>query len=695
MTGLQTRPAPTPTALPIGLPRQSHEWLVAVVALAAGLIAAFGVLAAGLSPSDVTMVLTLAVTAGLGFVAMYRFEWFVLAVLLIRPALDDLKSDSLDPLQPAAVLGLLVIAAGIARLIADRVQGIRVLATPMGVAWVVCGVLFTLSLPTSLNKAESLPANLGFISSVVMYLMIERTLRLDRTALKRVLFVVGAGVFIPVTTAIIQYFWTASVDPISGLARLTGSFSHFNPFATYLVLILLLLLGPLASTSARNRLLLLGPILATFFVLLNTFARAAWISFATGALVFTWRRDRRLAMLLLVGLVVAAALIPGVGERIANVTATEGADGGAKTDDSLAWRIGYWGEVAPLFFRNPFSGVGLQVVPTLTLREARPHNSFLQAAVEGGVLGLFGWVFLVGTALVLVIKAWRVVDSPRFTTFQSTVLLGSIVASTSVVIQLFTENIMTDTILQWYLNVGLATMAVWVWADRVREAPPQRVAQAPKVTLAPWLAGVVAISAVAAAFLGFTSSSNYRAEAYLSVNTISANPQNRGSLDNTTEDLVVVARLPLVRDAAKARANVPGNTNIQPDAGQYDEARSTVWFAAVHPDPDKAEELAEALATEAAIFYSEGRSISASSPVSVSRSNVTEQAIAEGAIWQGSTTLVSAWPKYVQSAVIGALVSMLAGAALTMFFEERARRRLARQPAVNVSAFSSLPQPVS
>lgn len=688
MTALQGQPAT------IGLPRQPGEWLVAGATLAAGLIAAFGVLASGLSPSDVTMGLTLLVTAGLGAVAMYRFEWFVLAVLLIRPALDDLKSDSLDPLQPSAVLGLLVIAVGIARLVADRVQGVRVLATPMGVAWVTCGVLFTISLPTSLNKGQSLPATLGFISSVVMYLMIERTLRLDRTALRRILFVVGAGVLIPVSTGIVQYFWTASVDPISGLARLTGTFSHFNPFATYLVLILLLLLGPLASTSARNRLLLFGPILATFFVLLNTFARAAWISFATGALVFTWRRDRRLAMLLLVGLVVAAALIPGVGERIANITASEGADGGAKTDDSLAWRVGYWADVAPLFFRNPFSGVGLQVVPTLTIREAAPHNSFLQAAVETGVVGLVGWLFLVGTALVLVIKAWRMVDSPRFTAFQSSVLLGSIVASTSVVIQLLTENIMTDTILQWYLNVGLATMAVWVWADRVREEQPATTSQTVRVGVAPWLAGVVALSAVAAAFLGFTSSSNYRAEAFLSVNTISASPQNRGSLDNTTEDLVVVARLPSVRDAAKERAGVPGNTNIQPDAGQHDDARSTVWFSAVHPDPERAAQLAEALATEAALFYSEGRSLSANSPLSVSRSSVTEQAISGGAIWAGSTTLVGAWPKYVQSAVIGALVSMLAGAALTTFTTERSRRRTSMST-TPTSSFASLPQPVS
>ncbi len=664
--------------------------MVAGAALAAGLIAAFGVLASGLSPSDVTMGLTLLITAGLGAVAMYRFEWFVLAVLLIRPALDDLKSDSLDPLQPAAVLGLLVISVGIARLVADRLQGTRVLATPMGVAWVVCGVLFAVSLPTSLDKGQSLPATLGFISSVVMYLMIERTLRLDRTALRRILVVVGAGVLIPVSTGIVQYFWTSSVDPISGLARLTGTFSHFNPFATYLVLILLLLLGPLASTSARNRLLLLIPVLATFFVLLNTFARAAWISFATGALVFTWRRDRRLALVLLVGLVVAAALIPGVGERIANITASEGADGGAKTDDSLAWRIGYWADVAPLFFRNPFSGVGLQVVPTLTVREAAPHNSFLQAAVEAGVVGLIGWLLLVGTALVLVVKAWRMVDSPRFTTFQSSVLLGSIVASTSVVIQLFTENIMTDTILQWYLNVGLATMAVWVWADRVREQQP--VATQPlRVAGAPWLAGVVAFSAIAAAFLGFTTSSNFRSEAFLSVNTISADRQNRGSLDNITEDLVVVARLPSVRDAAKARAGVPGNTDIQPDAGQHDESRSTVWFSAVHPDPEHAAQLAEALATEAALFYSDGRSLSADSPLSVSRSNVTEEAIAEGAVWAGSTTLVGAWPKYVQSAVIGGLVTMIAGAALTTFSNNRSRRRATI--AAPVSSFDALPEP--
>ncbi len=667
---------------------------MAGVSILAGLLSALLVLVIGASPDLVTMALTLIVTTSLGVLALYRFEWFVLTVLLIRPALDDLKSDSLDPLQPAAVLGLLVIAVGTARLIADKVQGMRVLATPMGVAWVTCGVLFTLSLPTSLDKGESLPANLGFLSSVVMYLMIERTIRLDRSALKRVLVVVGAGVLIPVVTGMVQYFWTVNVDPISGLARITGSFSHFNPFATYLVLILLLLLGPLASMSGRNRALLLIPILATFFVLLNTFARAAWISFATGALVFAWRRDRRLALGLMVLLVVAAALIPGVGERIANVTASEGADGGAKTDDSLAWRIGYWADVAPLFFRNPLSGVGLQVVPQLTIREARPHNSFLQAAVEGGILGLAGWLFLVGTALVLVIKAWRLVDSPRFTNFESSVLLGAIVASTSVVIQLFTENIMTDTILQWYLNVGLATMAVWVWADRVREERP-----AVKPAVLPfkkWVGSAVGVAAILAALLGFTSSANYQSEAFLSVNAISAKPQNRGALDQTTDDLIVVSRLPAVRDAAKQRAGVPGNTNILPDSGIHDESRSTVWFSAAHPDPETAEALATALATESALFLAEGRSESANSAVSISRTIVTDDAIAAGAVWIGETNSVSAWPAYVQSAVIAALVALVVGAILAPTGHSLiGRRNRESEPQSRLTdSFVPTPQPV-
>ncbi len=457
--------------------RRSGDVAIAIVSIVVGVLAAFSLLVIQPDPDLVTLVLALTISVGLGLTALYRFEWFILAALAIRPALDDLKTEALDPLQPSAILGLLVIGLVIVRLGADRAHGAKAIATPMAAAYVACGALLAISLVTSLDRGETMPAVLGFVSSVALYLGIERGLREDRRALLRLVGALAVGLVIPVATGIVQYFWTGTLEPISGLVRLDGSFTHYNPFATYLVIVLLLGFAAITAMRPADRVFSVFPVAASLFVLVYTYARAAWISFTLGVMLLVWRIDRRVTIGVGVAVVLAAFLVPGISDRLANITADTGADGGAKTDDSLAWRISYWGEVAPLFWRNPISGVGLQVVPSLTVRGARPHNSFLQAAVEAGILGLVGWLLLVGTAVVLTIKAYRLADrlphgAPgSLGKLERAMLIGAVAATASTILQLISENILTDTVLQWHLNVALAHMAVMVWGrHRGREA---------------------------------------------------------------------------------------------------------------------------------------------------------------------------------------------------------------------------------
>ncbi len=456
--------------------RRGGDVAIGVVSVLAGLAAAFSLLVVQPDPDLVTLVLALVISIGLGLTALYRFEWFVLAALAIRPALDDLKTEALDPLQPSAILGLLVIGLVLVRVLADRAHGGRAIATPMAGAYLACGLLLSISLVTSLDRGETLPAVLGFASSVALYFGIERSLRTDRRALLRLVGALAVGLVIPVATGIVQYFWTGTLEPISGLVRLDGSFTHYNPFATYLVIVLLLGFSAITAMRPGDRVFAVFPVAASLFVLVYTYARAAWISFTLGVMLLVWRIDRRVTIGVGVAVVLAAFLVPGISDRLANITAETGADGGAKTDDSLAWRISYWGEVAPLFWRNPISGVGLQVVPSLTVRGARPHNSFLQAAVEAGVLGLLGWLLLVGTAVVLTVKAYRLADrlpygDPGSTTkLERAMLIGAVAATASTILQLISENILTDTVLQWHLNVALAHMAVMVWDRHRRDA---------------------------------------------------------------------------------------------------------------------------------------------------------------------------------------------------------------------------------
>ncbi|MEK8106144.1 O-antigen ligase family protein [Micromonospora sp. M12] len=123
-----------------------------------------------------------------------------------------------------------------------------------------------------------------------------------------------------------------------------------------------------------------------FLLLTNT--RSALLGAAIGLVVVAaLHRSKRMLVTLCLVAVVGVALVPAVGERFAQL-GTSRAVGGDPTGNTLAWRIGYWTEIVTLADRNPVTGIG----PNMTQRETdeakKPHNDFLRAYVETGLLGL-------------------------------------------------------------------------------------------------------------------------------------------------------------------------------------------------------------------------------------------------------------------------------------------------------------------
>ncbi len=441
-------------------------WFTLVVAVLVGTNLAWLDQTTDPSRHDLTIVLTLAMAVCLGIVGLFRYEYFVPLALLLRPSLDDLKLDELGLIQPAAVLGLTVIGVVTVRLIVDRQYGVPVLGSPVGKAWLAFVVVLTIGLPASLNFAESYPVLLGLWSSCLLYLSLESSFARDPNALGRVLVALALGAIPPLVTGFAQFFWTGTLEPISGLVRIDGTFTHSNPFGTYLAGLIVVGVATISAIPDRDRGWLGLELIAAAFVMAVTFARAAWFSMILGLLVLSWKVDRRLALVVIAGAAAAFVFVPGVADRFANIFAETNADGSALTDDSLAWRLSYWQEIFPLGLRNPLTGVGLGVVATLTVVGRQPHNSFMQAFVEGGLLGLVAWTVLVVTIAYAALRGWRLTDSEvadRLGPLHRSFLIGSVAAVFTVILQLFTENVMTDTVLQWFYAVPVAHLAAINW----------------------------------------------------------------------------------------------------------------------------------------------------------------------------------------------------------------------------------------
>ena len=229
---------------------------VVLIAVVVGLAAAFGFQT--LAPDTPLVILgsTLLVAGTLGVVGLYRYQWFLLIVLAVRPALDDLIADEFGTFQPSAILGILMILVTFLHLIGRKVEGVWKKPTPLGYAFMGFFVLFIPSFITSVDRGVSQGAMFSLASVTLLYLAIEQHLLDDSRFLIKVLAASALGMIVPTVTGFVQFFFTGTLDPGgSGLVRIDGSFAHPNTFATYLSFAILLAISVIPALEVKHKLL--------------------------------------------------------------------------------------------------------------------------------------------------------------------------------------------------------------------------------------------------------------------------------------------------------------------------------------------------------------------------------------------------------------------------------------------------------
>lgn len=458
-SGSESFSAPTPGPASI---------FVLLIAIAVGLASAFVFQLA--SPDTPIVILggTLLVAAILGFVGLFRYEWFLLITLAVRPSLDDLIADQFGTFQPSAILGILAIGVTFLHLISRRFTGNWNKLTPLGFAYIAFFVGFLPGFLTSVDRGVSQSALFGLASVVLLYLALEQQMHEDGTFLFKLLIASAIGMIVPIVTGFVQFFFTGTLDPGgSGLVRIDGSFAHPNTFATYLVFVVLIAIGVIPTMPVKHKLAVITIASLGGFLLIATFARGAWASFLIGTLLLAARINKKLVFVIMGGAAAVGVGVPGVRSRIDNLFATTGPNGGAKTDDSIGWRIGYWDELWGRFSTTrPLTGIGIDATKTQTLAAKDPHNSFLQAYLEGGIIGFAGFMAVLGLAGYASWKTWQKARRGELVRRTQLIAVGAIAALFSVFAQLVTENVLLNTIVWWYLNIAMAFLAVLTWGKK-------------------------------------------------------------------------------------------------------------------------------------------------------------------------------------------------------------------------------------
>jgi O-antigen ligase len=391
------------------------------------------------------------------YLALARFELFVLTCLFLRASLDAIGSDSAVT-NPSSLLALAFMAASLLWLAARtrRNQSFRSeLTLPLLLFTFAC----VLSTVTSEVRGVSLPELLRILAVVVMALVLER-LATTPAAVRRILIAALGSALIPMTASVVAY---GAGHPLldkraalaDGIKRVRGTFAQANGFSRYLLFTLLMLAALWPHLNRRWRIVTGVSIGILGILMILTYTRSSWLALVAGVLLICWLQNKKLLIIPLVLGILVCLFVPSVVDRFTNLTADNGPQTALSgSGNSLAWRFSYWGQIIGLAKDNPVSGIGLKGTESLTASK-QPHNDFLRAYVEMGVIGLMAYVLLL-YALAKVAVAGVKRSRPGW---EHGVGVGFAACYLAFVLVSLSANVMSQAAVLWYFFAFAACAA--------------------------------------------------------------------------------------------------------------------------------------------------------------------------------------------------------------------------------------------
>jgi putative inorganic carbon (HCO3(-)) transporter len=436
-----------------------------MVLVAAGL-AAFSGLAAG-NGSKLAVVLPLAVAAGLilATLALTRFSVYVMALLVLRASIDLAKLSGVQAaeggtavtgrgLDPSSLLAVVFLLASALWLAAQHYRQGSLPGSGLRRALLVFVAAAALSVPGSVNLRGSLLELLRILAAVMMFVVLEQLI-VNRTVLKQVLLAAYLSLVFPLAYTLFGFVTGGPASEIKGaFIRITGPFAQSNTFARYLMVMIVFGVALFPHLDRAWRLAIGAALGLSSVFLLLTYTRTAILGAALGVVVVGLVQSKRLLLGLLLLAVCAMVFVPQFSSRFTSLA--EVAGGETASRNSLSWRVGYWTEVLPLAKANPVTGIGLSSTQLSTDEAKQPHNDFLRAYVETGLLGLGAYLAMLVALLATGRRAVRASPPGSFDRGVAAGFLGCAVAFVAVS---FAANVISNVVLLWYLFAFAAAAA--------------------------------------------------------------------------------------------------------------------------------------------------------------------------------------------------------------------------------------------
>jgi O-antigen ligase len=211
---------------------------------------------------------------------------------------------------------------------------------------------------------------------------------------------------------------------------------------------------PRLEGTSRHLLGLLLAISSVFLVL--TYTRSALVGTVLGVIVVGLLQDKRI----LVALAIVAGLLlvanPTLASRFLQLGDEQNSIVAPETHNSLRWRFAQWAEVLKLSKSSPVTGIGLATTSLRTSDQRQPHNDFVRAYVEMGIVGFLAYLAVIVSLLKI---GWAAVRGSPPASFDRSVGVGFLGCAIAFTAASVVANVMSNVVTLWYLLAFAAAAA--------------------------------------------------------------------------------------------------------------------------------------------------------------------------------------------------------------------------------------------
>lgn len=306
-------------------------------------------------------------------------------------------------------------------------------------------------------------------SALIVYGLAAALFR-EPKRMQRVIDVMAVAFVVPAVFGVYeQVTGNAMYEELERIYRVQSTFSHPNSFSFFLVLMFGVFLCQAVTQTGWRRFVGWAIVLTAGALLSLTLTRSAFAGVFIIVLIVGMLRQRALLLLAPVAVVVALALVPSIGTRMAAPL--------DPTTGSFADRLGIWesaynswltlttddqSSVATLMNRL----VGMGPATFMLFSGVVAHNDYLSVFFEYGILGLVGFLGMSAALIGMAYRAWRQTTHP----VMAPVALGFFAVAVAYQVIYFFDNIFANTANQLYFwTLAGLTAAIGQVTVRVEE----------------------------------------------------------------------------------------------------------------------------------------------------------------------------------------------------------------------------------